>query len=160
MTASELNDVPVVADEPALSPIRDHHSPVTWTELEQMVRERWGGRRRSRSGVFRSYMIPSPDGGWLTLEIALRPRWCSLGVDRWHTSDRVKDPSQRWFEENIWPAVRRACEQKRGWGCLPGGGGAYAGAWPIDRRDLWRLARAWVDAELTWGSSAGEADVN
>lgn len=124
----------------------------TWAEIEALITDRWSGRRRYRSGSSRGYDVPSPTGGTLLVIVALRPRWCSLTVDRWRTTDRALKPSKTWFETNVWPRVRTACEKKRtGSGWMPSGGGNHAGAHPIDRADLRDLLVAWVDAELTWG---------
>lgn len=125
---------------------------VSWKTIEDTVRERWGGEPAHRNTRERGYLIPSPTGGHMTLEVTLRPRWCSLAVDRWRTTDRLEAPSKAWFEANVWPAVHKALKEKKtGAGFLPGGGGAFSSATPIDRSDLLDLLIAWVDAELTWG---------
>ncbi|WP_326646613.1 hypothetical protein OG884_18480 [Streptosporangium sp. NBC_01755] len=131
---------------------------VSWEAIEETVRQRWGGSLRYRNSRERFYGIPSPAGGHMTLEVTLRPRWCSLAVDRWRTTDRHEEPSQAWFEEHAWPVVQKAYKEKRtGYGALPGGGGSFSSASPIDRSDLLDLLIAWVDAELVWGKPADSA---
>ncbi|MEU6725560.1 hypothetical protein ABZ917_17780 [Nonomuraea wenchangensis] len=134
-------------------PTRAKRKPVVdWTAIEGTVKQRWNGERTYRNGSQRGFGIPSPTGGHFVLEVTLRPRWCSLAVDRWRTTDRRMEPSQAWFEEHAWPVVRKAFKARRvGAGFLPSGGGAFASASPIERRDLLDLMVAWVDAELTWG---------
>lgn len=132
-----------------------------WAIIVDTIAKRWNGEPRSRNGSQRTFGIPSPTGGHLSLEITLRRRWCSLSVDRWATTDRVEEPSQAWFEQHVWPMVHKAVMSRAGGGFLPSGGGAYACAHPIERADLLDLMIAWVDAELTWGQPknalAGEA---
>lgn len=124
---------------------------VTWKTIEDTITDRWNGRLSYQSGSRRNYAIPSPTGGHLTLEITLRPRWCSLTVDRWATTDRCQEPSDSWLKEHVWPVVKEAVRQRAGGGFLPSGGGTCAGAHPIERPHLLDLIVAWVDAELTWG---------
>lgn len=133
-------------------------SLVSWEVIEETVKQRWGGERKHRNAQERGYSIPSPTGGHLTLEVTLRPRWCSLAVDRWRTTDRHEESSRAWFEEHAWPIVQKAYKEKNtGYGALPGGGGSFSSASPIDRSDLLGLLIAWVDAELTWGKPANSA---
>jgi hypothetical protein len=94
--------------------------------------------------------VPSPTGGTFSVEVNLQPRWCGLAIDRWRTTDRAEEPSRAWFKENVWPAVMN-CGKRTGYGHMPSGGGAYAGAYPIDRSALLDVLTAWVDQELTWG---------
>ncbi|WP_433364227.1 hypothetical protein [Streptosporangium sp. CA-115845] len=131
---------------------------VSWEVIEETVKQRWGGERKHRNARERGYSIPSPTGGHMTLEVKLRPRWCSLAVDRWRTTDRQEEPSRAWFEEHAWPVVQKAVREKAGAGHLPGGGGSFSSASPINRSDLLDLLIAWVDAELTWGKPADSAE--
>jgi hypothetical protein len=72
-------------------------------------------------------------------------------VDRWHTTNRRKEPSQAWFETHVWPLVDAAYKKANRAGFLPNGGGSSAYATPIERPELVALMTAWVDAELAWG---------
>jgi len=56
---------------------------VTWATIEALIADRWNGQRTSRSGSTRYYRVPAPTGGTFLVEVTLRPRWCSLTVDRW-----------------------------------------------------------------------------
>lgn len=125
----------------------------TWTEIEQLVTDRWHGHRRYQDAPHRrGYDIPSPTGGTFLIEVTLRPRWCALAIDRWRTTDRSDQPSGAWLAEHVWPVVEAACaKNRRHYGVLPTGGGCYSSAHPIERADLLPVLTAWVDQELTWG---------
>jgi hypothetical protein len=124
----------------------------TWDEITAALEAR-GGVLRYRSRNERAWRVPHPSGGTFQVEVTLRPRWCSLGVDRWHTSNREQAVAGPWFEEHIWPIINRAVkEYKGGWCTLPSGGPSYSGASVIDRADLLEVLELWIDAELTWGT--------
>lgn len=122
----------------------------TWADVEAAIKER-DGRERFREARHRIYYVPSPTGGTFSVEVTLRPRWCSLAVDRWRTTDRVEESATVWFEANVWPHVREACGLSGRSGVLPTGGGSYASAHPIERTVLLPVVTAWIGAELTWG---------
>ncbi|WP_432836156.1 hypothetical protein [Dactylosporangium sp. CA-092794] len=124
----------------------------TWTAIEDMIRDRWGGWPDGREGNTRSYRVLSPTGGTLLVKVTLGRRWCSLAVDRWRTTDRRTEPSEAWFRQHVWPLVEAASQvRRRGWSILPTGGGDYASASPLDRAVIADLAEAWISHELTWG---------
>lgn len=128
---------------------------VTWSSIQELLADRYGACRRWRNGNNWGWWVPTPCGGHLTVEVTLRRRWCSIAVDRWHTTDRDKVLAEPWFKEHIWPYVKAACESRRtrqrgGYGVLPSGGPTWTSAHPIDRADLPEALTAWIDAELTW----------
>lgn len=127
----------------------------TWHDLAALV-DRHGGRPCARHGNTRHWRVPHPSGGWLTLEITLRPRWCSIAVDRWHTADRDRAVAEPWFREHVWPLVDSACRARRacGYGVLPTGGATFTSAHPIDRDKAPTLIEAWLTAELSWARTA------
>jgi hypothetical protein len=101
--------------------------------------------------------VPQSTGGTFRVEVTLRPRWCSLGVDRWHTSNRDQLLAGPWFKEHIWPFIERAGHWRRAALFLPNGGPTYTGATGIDRADLLAVLELWIDAELAWGTKPAEA---
>jgi hypothetical protein len=123
----------------------------TWADLETMMADRYGGRYRWRNGSNRAWWVPCTYGGHLTVEVTLRRRWCSLAIDRWHTTDRDPAVSKPWLEAHIWPKVQAALARRkpRGWGVLPAGA-TFAAARPVDREELVDVLTLWVDAELIW----------
>lgn len=126
---------------------------VTWQTIEATLTDRFAARRRWRHGNNRGWSVPTPlyTAGYLTVEVTLRPRWCSLAVDRWHTSNRDPDIARPWLEANVWPYVHEACNRRRsGYGTLPSGGPTFSSAHPIDRAVLLDVLVPWVEAELTW----------
>ncbi len=95
--------------------------------------------------------MPARHGGTFRVEVTLRPRWCSISVDRWHTTGRPTGASEAWFREHIWPAVEAAHQARHsGCGFLPSGGGAFASADPLARDELLDVLRLWVEAESMW----------
>jgi hypothetical protein len=122
---------------------------VSWPVIAEHL-EALGARLGVRAGGDRIWHVPHPSGGTFAVEITLRPRWCSLAVDRWRTTDRPEEARQ-WFEANVWPAVapNRA-------GVLPSGNPTYSSAHPIARGDLLEVLDAWVAQELLWSTSARE----
>jgi hypothetical protein len=134
--------------------------PVDWHSVAAVL-EGFGAARAGRSGRTRFWHVPSPRGGprrrgYFQVEVTLRPRWCAIAVDRWHTTDRVAEPSEAWFTEHVWPHVQQAVKTRGGCGFLPSGGGAFAWASPLDRAVLLDVLTAWVAEELTWGVSRDE----
>lgn len=128
---------------------------VTWQDIDAIIGAH-GGSPGSRGGYLRSWRIPSPTGGTLLVEVTLRPRWCSIAIDRWRTTDRDETRSQPWFEEHIWPHVDQALQAKRtGWGTMPSGH-TFSSAGPLERAVVPQLLAAWIDAELTWGINADD----
>jgi hypothetical protein len=124
----------------------------TWAAIETMLTERFGATRRWRNGSSRAWLVPMPTRGRLTVEVTLRPRWCSLAIDRWHTTDRDPLVAEPWLEEHVWPAVEAACKDRGrhgGYGTLPSGQ-TFASAHPIDRADLLDVLTPWIERELTW----------
>lgn len=66
------------------APVRD-----TETEITTLLTGHGGATGHARrSGDTWPWKVPHPRGGYLVVEIGLRPRWCSIGVDPWHTTDR------------------------------------------------------------------------
>src|ERR1700730_4241676 len=123
----------------------------TWGQIEAVIDEH-GGTCSRRYGGRREYRVPSPTGGTFLVEVDLRPRWCSLTIDRWRTTHRDETLARPWLEANVWPVVTRASEvRRRSWGTLPAGGPTISTATPIARGDLVDVLAAWVAAELTWG---------
>jgi hypothetical protein len=129
----------------------------TWDTVTALIEGR-GGKRRFRNGPHRGWDVPSPTGGTFSVEVTLRPRWCSVAIDRIRTTDRREDVAKPWLEEHIWPYVNDALLRRKrvgGYGILPSGH-TYAGATPIDRCDVPAVLAAWIDAEMTWGLSEEE----
>jgi hypothetical protein len=127
-----------------------------WRAIDTLMRDRWTGRPAWRYGRTRAWYVPSPTGGTMTVEITLRPRWCSISIDRWRTTDRAEAVSRTWLQTHAWPLVEAALKANRtGYGVLPTGGATFASAHPIDRKDVLDLLTRWVDAELTWGLPPG-----
>lgn len=124
---------------------------VTWAAVSDLLRDRYRARPRGRYGNDRHWTVPVRDRETLTVEVTLRPRWCSLAVDRWNTTDRDPDIARPWLEANIWPAVRAASRARPGtWaGFLPGGL-VYASADPVHRADVLDVLALWVTQELRW----------
>jgi hypothetical protein len=120
-----------------------------WPTIRTLL-ESFGGQRGWRNGSCRAWYVPSPTGGTFTVEVTLRPRWCSLAIDRWRTTDRDLERAEPWFTEHVWPLVQAAIGVRHGWGSLPGGK-TFAAATPVERKDLLELIQAWVPQELTWG---------
>ena len=128
---------------------------VTWQDITAIIETR-GGKPGFRNGTYRGWRIPSPAGGTLLVEVLLRPRWCSIAIDRWRTTDRDETKSEPWFREHIWPHVDRALQAKRGsWGTLPCGH-TFSSAGPLERDVVPGLLAAWIDAEFTWGIAADD----
>lgn len=128
---------------------------VDWQAVKALL-DGLGGKAAGRNGSTRYWRVPSPTSGTFTVEVTLRPRWCSIAIDRWRTTDRRREPSEAWFKTHIWPHVHEAVKTRRGYGVLPSGGGTFASATPIDRAVLLDLLDAWVRQELTWGLSHDE----
>jgi hypothetical protein len=127
-------------------------SVVTWADVDSLMTERWSAWRTGRFGAMRSYRVPSPAGGTMLVEVTLRPRWCSIAVDRWRTTDRDEALARPWLEANVWPIVCRSHDAKKtGSGVLPSGNPTITSAYPVDRQYVLALLTAWIDAELTWG---------
>lgn len=61
----------------------------------------YGASRHHRYGSTRAWRVPHRNG-YLVVEIGLRPRWSSIGVDRWHTTDRDPTITRAWFTEHVW----------------------------------------------------------
>ena len=104
----------------------------TWDDIEAAVKER-DGTERFREAGHRIYYMPSPTGGTFSVEVALNPRWCSVAIDRWRTTDRDQDRSAPWFEANVWPHVMEACRLRRGKSNVLPSGPCYAEARPSPR---------------------------
>ena len=128
---------------------------VTWQDITAIIEAR-GGVPGFRNGTYRGWRIPSPGGGTILAEVLLRPRWCSIAIDRWRTTDRDETKSEPWFREHIWPHVDQALQAKRGsWGTLPCGH-TFSSAGPLERDVVPGLLAAWIDAEFTWGIAADD----
>lgn len=132
---------------------------VTWKDIETTLTERFGATRRWRRGNARGWNVPMNAAGsrpgYLTVEVTLRPRWCSLTIDRWHTTDRDPDVASPWLERHVWPAVDAALETSRyRVGIFPAGP-TYANASPVDRAGLLDVLVPWVEAERGWGQHGG-----
>ncbi len=131
----------------------------TWTDIAAVLEAR-GGKLRLRSGNQRAWRVPHPTGGTFQVEVTLRPRWCSLSVDRWYTTSREKDLAGPWFETHVWPFVNEALRRHDGFGCLPSGGPTFTAASPLQRGDLLEVLEPWIDAELAWGVPRDEPRTN
>ena len=114
--------------------------------LDRIVCDELGGtadtKRRNAKRV--TYKIPA-SRGHLWVHVTLRPRWCSVDVDRWHTTDRNANLSRPWFEATVWPrllAYRRS-------GTMPTGAAAWTSASPITADDLLDVIGPWLQHELT-----------
>lgn len=135
--------------QPALAAASRLRGGVTWGHVDELLtgyRARLCERHRSH----RAWRVPARTGGTFRVEVSLRPRWCSIAVDRWHTTDRPAE-SEAWFREHVWPAVEAAHQVRRsGAGFLPSGGGAFTRAEPLARDELLDVLRRWVEAESMW----------
>lgn len=126
---------------------------VTWRDVDAII-EALNGEPGFRNGSTRGWRIPSPTGGTLLVEVDLQPRWCSITVDRWRTTDRDEAKSGPWFERHVWPHVDRALQVKRrGWGTMPCGR-EFSSASPVERSAVPEVLASWLDAEVTWGVAA------
>jgi hypothetical protein len=124
----------------------------TWADIETTLTDLFGASRRWRNGTSRAWWVPMPTTGRLTVKVTLRPRWCSLAIDRWHTTDRDPEIAHPWLAEHVWPAVDSALQarsKRGGYGVLPSGQ-TFASAHPIDRAALLAVLIPWVEQELTW----------
>jgi hypothetical protein len=134
--------VPKPVAEPALPSL-----PVMRVDIDKLLKKRFGAQPENKKGTERRWRIDSPTGGYFTVEVTLKPRWCSIAVDRWNTTDRAKEPADTWFRGNVWPHIK--------WGSLPGGGGCYTSAFRLERSMVSSILSAWVEQELTWGIPRG-----
>lgn len=126
----------------------------TWAAITALI-ERHGGRCTDRNGTTRYFRVPSPTGGTFLVEVTLRPRWCTVTIDRWRTTDLDERRAAAWLREHVWPQVIRAQhDQGARYAWLPNGGPTINTARPIDRCDLLDVLAAWVAVELEWGIPA------
>lgn len=151
-TAAELiaHEFP---DDPH-EPLAYYHMPFDWSAVNDLMKrfEAEGINAGSRK---RLWHVPSPTGGVLTVEVLLRPRWCSITVDRWYTTPRDTERSAPWFAQVIRPHVEEAFRKAShiGVGMFPSESHTCACAYPLDRRVLLDALDRWVQQELSWGVS-------
>jgi len=127
---------------------------VEWPTIAELLEGLGGQPQRRpgrRPGIRRSWRIPSSTGGTFLVEVTLRPRWCTITVDRWHTTDRDPTRAEPWLKAHVWPHVQEAASRRRGCGYLPTGRAAWSMASPLDRAGLLDVLADWTRQELTWG---------
>ncbi len=120
----------------------------TWHEIGELMERFGGGKPRRVQAGERHWQVPCPPG-YLRVEVTLRPKWCAVVIDRWHTKGRDPD-GQEWFKATLWPFVIAAVKRRRGGSnCLPSGNPTISQAFPIARDDLLTVLELWVAMELS-----------
>lgn len=120
-----------------------------WAEIDDLLAAHGGESLRPPGVGGGRWKVPTEDGGSFLVEIVLRPKFCTVTVDRHHASPRDASGVD-WINRNVGSVSGETVRR-----CHSGPGvliirPSYATVFPIPRERLLQLLDLWVRQEKLW----------